>query len=311
MSGLAFATFARADAPEGVRLLSRFSGVSKSVLKASPKSVAALRSTTDSEAPESAVIEYQALKNLPHVATLRYSLPESVCEPDERTLVTDTTQVPFVSNCLLLIKVPGGSARGTGWLAGPRLVVTAGHCVHEGAGGDFFTEIEVIPGAFVEKVNGVDVLRKPFGSKKIAASKLRTTEEWKATGQVARDYGALLLPEEFRRSNGGALETIDFGVVSDSALITSELTVSGYPGDKPTGMQWQNSGVPVDVQPDRLHYMIDTYGGESGSAVTRKVSGKVQAVGIHNYGGCPNKCTRITAAVETNLKKWRDESTAH
>ncbi|MBX3418584.1 MAG: hypothetical protein KF851_13350 [Pirellulaceae bacterium] len=45
-----------------------------------------------------------------------------------------------------------------------------------------------------------------------------------------------------------------------------------------------------------------------GFAVVGEVNGELCAVGIHNYGGCPNKATRITPIIKADLDRWLQES---
>jgi len=238
---------------------------------------------------------YAKLANLPPAYTFFYSPPESVCLPDDRRQVTGTTAGPWSGNCQLVITFQNGSqAIGTGWFAGPRTVVTAGHCVHEGEGGGFFKSVEVIP--------AMSGTRRPFGS--MLSTDLRASEGWKAVGSQAADYGAILLPKEFKAVNGKTPFVYPVAVAADAALTGKKLTISGYPADKPFGTQWRDAGTVQSVLPARLAYTIDTFGGHSGSAVTGVLNRKTTAVGIHNYGGCPNKCTRITAAVKADLDRW-------
>ena len=238
---------------------------------------------------------------LPDIGEFFFDTPETLCLPDERQQITTTDQAPWNGICLLVITLPDGrKAVGTGWFVSPQLVVTAGHCVHQGDGGDFFSSVEVIPGA-----NG---LVRPFGSKEVASSKLRASDPWIADGRVADDYGAILLPEPFVNGDGEGPSLFKISVATDLQLQQAMLALSGYPADKPTGTQWSASGTPSQVQANRIRYMIDTFGGHSGSPVNLLLGSNSRVVGIHNYGGCPNKCTRITAAVMNDINQWLNES---
>lgn len=235
---------------------------------------------------------YSAMNEIRDIGEFFFEVPESVCLPDERTQVTDTTTAPWNGICQLIITTRGGlKGRGTGWFLTPTVVVTAGHCVHEGAGGDFFPEIEVIPG-----MNGPV---RPFGSQTVTSTALRTTQKWKEFGSVVHDYGVIVLDQPFV----GVTVTPALAL-SDADLAAANLELSGYPADKATGTQWFHSGVPTSVANGRLFYTIDTFGGHSGSAVTANHSSGRVAVGIHNYGGCPNKCTRITQEVLDEINSW-------
>ena len=56
---------------------------------------------------------------------------EAIVDYDDRVRITQTTLVPWRRLCALRIHFPSGSqARGTGFLVGPRAVITAGHCVY-------------------------------------------------------------------------------------------------------------------------------------------------------------------------------------
>lgn len=246
----------------------------------------------------SELIQYDTLSRLPPIESFFFGIPETVCLPDDRSQVSDTTQAPWSANCELIITMPKGTAVGTGWLAGPKLVITAGHCVHEGAGGQFFPSVEVIPG-----MNGP---QRPFGSK--ISSKLRASTEWQTNGTWVQDYGAIILDTPFLTSNGRSPAIHTVAVLTDEELARSELYLSGYPADKPFGSQWTDSDPVSAVRVDQLTYMLDTYGGHSGSAVLLNSAPVV--VGIHNYGGCPNKCTRITSKVKQDIDRWIAESSA-
>ncbi|UPJ49335.1 hypothetical protein IVB30_41460 [Bradyrhizobium sp. 200] len=61
---------------------------------------------------------------------------ESIIGEDERVRILDTDLMPWCMICNLRIEGPRGAAVGTGWLVGPRTLLTAGHCVyHEMIGG--------------------------------------------------------------------------------------------------------------------------------------------------------------------------------
>ncbi len=243
--------------------------------------------------------EYAKLQQLPPIESFFFGVPETVCLPDERQQVQDTTKTPYSINCQLVITMAGGQqAIGTGWLLGPRLVVTAGHCVHEGAGGAFFESVEVIPG-----MNGPV---RPFGSQIAMKAQLRASDEWKTGGSMALDYGAIILSAPFQSQSGATPGNLSVQILPDASLNARNVFLSGYPGDKNFGSQWEDSDPIHGVESQRLRYMLDTFGGQSGSAVVPV--GESFAVGIHNYGGCPNRCTRITTDVKENLDGWLVES---
>jgi V8-like Glu-specific endopeptidase len=158
--------------------------------------------------------------------------------------------------------------------------------------------VEVIPGAHGPL--------EPFGAKLVATGRLRASSAWQSSGSQALDYGAILLDAPFTSSSGAAPAMHGIAIKTDAELLSANVLLSGYPGDKLFGTQWMDDDPISAVLSDRLRYNLDTFGGQSGSAVIPV--GETAAVGIHNYGGCSNKCTRITAAVKADLDAWLAES---
>jgi glutamyl endopeptidase len=233
------------------------------------------------------------LENLPDAGSLSYETVESVCGSDGRVHITATTAVPWRWICQLIITFANGArARGTGWFIGPHTVMTAGHCVHSAANGGWAREIEVIP--------GMNATARPFGSQ--IGRSFRSVTGWTNGANPEFDYGAIILPNN---DLGNRTGWFGFAALSDSSLNGLLINISGYAGDKPFGTQWFMAGNITAVQARRLRYMVDTFGGQSGSPVWRLSNGARHAVGIHAYGGCPNGATRITTPVFNNMNAWR------
>jgi len=238
---------------------------------------------------------FEELDGLPSIDAFFFEKQESVCDPDERVPEVNTEAGPWSGVCQLVINMGGGRrAVGTGFLVSPTCVLTAGHCVHQGESGSFFESVEVIPGC---RGNS-----KPFGSQ--TSSNLKATDAWKQAGVMAEDYGVIVLPREFGPNENGAIPAIlSVAVLSDEALKSGSVYVSGYPADKAFGTQWSDADPVADVKPQRLFYNVDTYGGHSGSPVLFGGS-RGPVVGVHNYGGCNNKSTRVTDAVKKQVEVW-------
>lgn len=236
----------------------------------------------------------KALKALPPAETLVYDEPETVCGADNRVRISPASAIPWRWCCELLITMAnGGGARGTGWFIGPRTVMTAGHVVFSQAAGGWARSIEVIP--------GMDATSRPYGSQ--AGTSFRSVTGWTSNSDPEYDYGAIILPNN---NLGNTVGYFGFASLSDGDLRNLLVNTSGYPGDKPFGTQWFNAGTITQVTGRRLYYMIDTFGGQSGSAVWRLKDGQRHGVGIHGYGGCPNKAVRITAPVFNNMLAWKN-----
>ena len=236
----------------------------------------------------------KALEALPPAETLAYDEPESVCGADNRVHISPASAIPWRWCCELLITMANGSgARGTGWFIGPRTVMTAGHVVFSQAAGGWAKSIEVIP--------GMDAASRPYGSQ--TGTSFRSVTGWTSNGDPEYDYGAVILPNN---NLGNTVGYFGFTSLSDGDLQNLLVNTSGYPGDKPFGTQWFNAGTITQVTGRRLYYMLDTFGGQSGSAVWRLKDGNRHGVGIHGYGGCPNKAVRITTPVFNNMLAWKN-----
>ena len=224
--------------------------------------------------------------------------PEAIIGQDDRVQIQATASYPWRVHCSLRITARDGSQWiGTGWFCGPHTVITAGHCVYiknSGVAGrdGWVRSITVIPGR-----NGVS---QPYGS--VVSTDFRTVTGWANSANHEYDYGAILLPTPLGSTTGW----LGFGAYSDATLLASTVNISGYPGDKPAGTQWYHARRVTSVGTRKVYYDVDTFGGQSGSAVYRIVDGSRYAVAVHAYGGASsNSGTRITSQVHSNLMTWR------
>jgi V8-like Glu-specific endopeptidase len=221
---------------------------------------------------------------------------EVVIGDDDRRQVTQITKsYPWRCICSLLITDNDGNKWiGTGWLIGPRTVITAGHCVYIHRRGGWVRSIEVIPGR--------DGSARPFGS--CVATSFRSVTGWTENRDRNYDYAAILLPENCRY--GDQLGWFGFANFTDATLAGFRVNLSGYPGDKPPGTQWFHSRKLKGINAQTLVYDIDTAGGQSGAPVWAFRNGQRHGVGIHTNGHVSgNSATRINAAVYQNLINWK------
>jgi V8-like Glu-specific endopeptidase len=221
---------------------------------------------------------------------------EVIIGQDDRVQVTNTTDSPFRRICHLSIKAGDGSSfLGTGFFIGPRTIITAGHCVFDRDHGGWPQQIIVSPGR-----NGSS---KPFGQ--FIATSFCSVEGWTENQDRDCDYGVIHLS---KNDNVPQVGCFGFGIFSDQALSNKQLSVAGYPGDKPSGTMMFHSRKAVAVNPTTIVYDIDTVGGQSGSAVYDE---NRRAVAIHTNGASSgNSATRITQPVFNNLSKWRAQGGA-
>lgn len=223
---------------------------------------------------------------------------ETVHLPDDRIQITSTEVYPWRVHASLLITAADNSQWiGTGWFIGPHTLMTAGHVVYirnSGVPGrdGWVRSILVMPGR-----NGNSL---PYGS--ITSNNFRSVTGWIDWGDWNYDYGAIILPSDLGNTTGW----FGFGVWSDSDLLSSIGNISGYPGDKPSGTQWYDYHQIASVDSRKVYYDIDTYGGQSGSAVYRIINGNRYGIAIHAYGGATtNSGTRIVTPVFNNMLAWK------
>jgi glutamyl endopeptidase len=224
---------------------------------------------------------------------------ESVLGFDARQRVQPTTRYPQRATAYITSSI--GSC--TGWFAGPDLVVTAGHCVHSGPGGNWATNVTVYPGQ-----NGTS---SPYGG--FAAQSLHSVTGWTIDGDERYDYGAINLVADIGNTVGW------YGYYWQAASLDNSPTIiSGYPGDKTSGTQWIVADKVRSTTTRMVFYMADTFGGMSGSPVWEdRPSGSpfcangpcvyaIHAYGLHGTGthATHNHAPRIVEAVYNNIVNW-------
>ncbi|OOQ91908.1 trypsin-like serine peptidase [Bacillus cereus] len=230
---------------------------------------------------------------LPNINPFQFQ--EDRCGRDERLRVADTRIFPWRAVCELIITTADGrKGSGTGWLVGPRTIITAGHCVFDVDTGQWYESIEVIPAR--------DHNKEPFG--RFTSTTFWSVEGWITNGDHKYDYGAIILDADI----GNRVGYLGFRADLDSVINNQIATNVGYPGDKEdneSSTQWTMSGNIEVISNEKIRYMIDTYGGHSGGPVWLG-SLESQVIGIHTYGGCPNSATRINGNVFENIKYWKE-----
>jgi V8-like Glu-specific endopeptidase len=227
---------------------------------------------------------------------------------DERVRILDTDHAPWRMICSLLIIGQGGKAAvGTGWFAGPKTIITAGHCVHDKVKlGGWAREIRIYPGR--------NSAKEPFA--KLTSSRFSTTERWFTEKNPDFDYAAIHLDDSCRAVTE-ATGWFSTTVRNDAALLGQRVNISGYPGDKGTGQlqgseQWFHAKQILHVTPERIFYDVDTMGGQSGAPVWLETDDGPQVVGVHAYGVggasmlglMANSAPRISESVLTVFKEW-------
>jgi glutamyl endopeptidase len=235
----------------------------------------------------------------------------SVIGADGRARVSPTTGYPWRAIGRITFQVQGraGTFGCTGWLIGKHTLATAGHCVYDTSVNKWATLSSV---RFYPGQNGAST---PWGS--CTAAALYSVQGWTVSEDRNYDYAAIRLasctyPNPDSRDIG--INTGYFGFFWQSAsLLNYAETISGYPGDKPTGQQWRMSDKIRVSQTYRIFYSNDTAGGQSGAPIFYNKSGCGQcSMGIHTTGvggsypgNTYNGGTRIRQAVFNNYVNWK------
>ncbi len=226
--------------------------------------------------------------------------PRVVIGDDDRRQIDSTTDFPWRCICSLLITADdaaGTELEGTGWLAGPSTVITAGHNVFLHDRGGWARSIEVIPGR--------DGIHNPHGSQH--STTFRSVSGWTKRRDRSFDYGAILLPPAGggQASFGERLGFFGLARLSAGKLEQLKINLAGYPLTKPEGTLWWHARRLERVANRTLTYNIDTGRGQSGSPLWRTQGGARQAVGIHVFGrSSGNSAVRINQDVFDNLARW-------
>lgn len=216
-------------------------------------------------------------------------------DEDDRVPVADPTAFPWQALCYLRILAADGSPlRGTGWLAGPQLVVTAGHCVFQEEHGGWARSVDVTPGRNGDRA-AADTLTVPQAG-------LRSVSGWIQRQDREFDYGALLLP----RSLAASVGFFGFTVADADDLRTHAWNLAGYPVDQPAGTLWWHARRIELVRTNTLLYTIDTKGGQSGAPLWRHETNGPLVAGIHTgERTTANQAVRINPSVYANLVSWK------
>ena len=85
------------------------------------------------------------------------------------------------------------------------------------------------------------------------------------------------------QSIGSVVQPASIGA-SNQVKQGNNITVTGYPGDKPLATMWESFGKVINKNGNEVSYDLSTYGGNSGSPVFNSAN---QLIGIH-YGGVAN-----------------------
>lgn len=225
--------------------------------------------------------------------------PPRVCGPDERVKVANTTTSFQSAVCLLNITLGNGTtATNTGFLVGPRTVLTMGQSVYATNTGGWARSIRVTPGR-----NG---RKSPFGA--ADAVELRAPAAWVNNQSLDYTIGCIKLSAPLGNQAGW------FGASSrsDAQLLSTTATVSGYPtGKTPRNSQWTMAG-PITgftgTNNSRFIFPMDVTPGQFGGPVWETSPTPGIAIGIQatesTGSTCFNGALRFTPEIMGIIIGW-------
>ncbi|WP_137665227.1 trypsin-like serine peptidase [Enterococcus hulanensis] len=209
---------------------------------------------------------------------------ETTIGRDDREKIINTKIFPY-SACVFVTATyrSGETYIGSGSMISPDTVLTAGHVIYNKKLKQWPRSVTVYPG-----VNGSHA---PFGHS--SSSKLASLLGWTRRFDPQYDIGMIKLDCPLGITTGW------FGLTS-IARAGLKVTSTGYPGDKALQTMWTNSGEISSVTPNHVYYRLDTFGGQSGSAVYNSAN---QIVAVHAYAqDRQNFGTRTNAAIINWIK---------
>jgi len=225
----------------------------------------------------------------------------SVIGEDGRRLVTDPAVLPWRPICRLTLYHASTEYTGTGWLAGPRTVITAAHNIFNLQLKELVEGILVTPCAHGEN--------NPYG--RVYATRFHFMEQWQLGAHREHDIGCIHLDKPFTADPGW------LGLASppDDALHDAQVTIAGYPADLSGQAMYEHRDSILQLDENFLYYATDTEAGQSGSPVLHADdSGNWWGVGVHAFskhdiadqqGLEANGAPRITEAVIEQIRAWQ------
>jgi len=241
---------------------------------------------------------------------------KAVIGHDDRIRINNPAAYPYSTICALrMFTRSGKELAGTGFMVGPRLLLTAGHNVYDHEHGyGMMQRIDVYP-----CLNG-SLINPPIPPVRLTQTNFHTIPEWVNNGgnNPDYDYAAMFLPHNVLGTQLGWLACAKLFNATLQGLLVGN---AGYPIDCPAQAtlcpthgttMWFSCGNITNVSPNTFRHNIDTNHGSSGSPVFANLTSNQLSetvVGIHTNGyPAYNVATRITDLVFVNIQRWLAES---
>lgn len=186
---------------------------------------------------------------------------------NDRHQITDTTNGHYAPVTYIQVEAPTGTFIASGVVVGKDTLLTNKHVV-DATHGDPHA-LKAFPSAINQDnyPNGgftAEQITKYSGEGDLAIVKFSPNEQNKHIGEVVKPA---------TMSNNAETQ------------VNQNITVTGYPGDKPVATMWESKGKITYLKGEAMQYDLSTTGGNSGSPVFNE---KNEVIGIH-WGGVPNE----------------------
>jgi V8-like Glu-specific endopeptidase len=226
--------------------------------------------------------------------------PFTILGSDDREVRLSTTNYPW--RVFGAIRGPGSTVSNcSGALVGPRHLLTAGHCINDGAG-TWYPNRKVAPGQA-----GID--SAPNGLK--SAAWYYSVVGWTQNKDKNYDYGMIILEDRNDTAHLGWLgwwsSNHSGGVWNFGYPIWSQSCAASPLPPQCNNYLYGDDGSITTVNSHMLGYNLDMTNGHSGSPVYKYNGGdrRVIAVNAYNAGNSgQNWGTRIRSAVSQNICNW-------
>lgn len=217
-------------------------------------------------------VEANSLKKSPGVQV------RSIIGSDERVRIVDTKESPYKS----IAFIAADGAAGSGAVIGKNTVLTAAHVVKNIRSNPNKDSIYVIPGR-----NGSNL---PYGKFKIES--VHIPQSYFENPSVDSDIAVITVSTLNGKSIGELVPILPYKL-ANTVEIGTDLSTTGYPGDKPWGTMWSSNGTVQGQTNTRIYYNMDTIGGQSGSPVYNL---NKEIIGVHTTGaGNKNFGTKLNS----------------
>ena len=203
--------------------------------------------------------------------------------------------------------------RGTAFLVGPNVAVSAGHCCFDDVTNSGDYQDNTYNPRFPNKVefyfgceSSDDISQGENYTYYSKATDLFVEWAWTTSMNKNVDWAVIKMDRDIGEEAGNyTLKITDPSPVDggyNSIPNNNHVYTWGYPGDKPRGTMWRSSGTVLSQNDYKLYYDMDTYGGQSGSPVFYEEDNSFMTVraihtGSYNEGNGATKIKQLIVSL--------------